>query len=170
MEAPKDEQIVALLIDMQPGFVERVTVANCEILIQNQLRIIRLCVIRNVPLIVIEYQGHGETIPELLTAMQGVKRIMRVEKWNDNAFSNPELLKHLQELEADTLLLTGINASYCVLDTAAAAVLHGYKILTADRLIENGSHQPSDKALDWYKANGTLFPTMRPILRNLVLR
>jgi nicotinamidase-related amidase len=103
-----------LLIDMQDNFLEYIEDKEKKKLIKNQIGIIYLCEVYDIPLIFLEYEGNGRTIGELQEAAQKVRVKIALEKSYDDGFANTDLADKLRALSIDTLLLMGINASACV--------------------------------------------------------
>jgi len=56
------DQIAVILIDMQADFVKRIRKDEVDNLIESQVRIISFCADYDIPLIILEYAHHGETI------------------------------------------------------------------------------------------------------------
>ncbi len=49
-------------------------------------------------------------------------------KWCQDAFTNPDFGRYLEENQIDTLYLVGVDAYACVMRTAAGAVNRGYQV------------------------------------------
>ena len=61
-----------------------------------------------------------------------------------NAFSNPEFEKYLVANQVDQLVITGVYADQCVLDTALAALDRKYRV----KFVRNGVGSSSEKAVN----------------------
>lgn len=144
-----------ILIDMQEDFVCGLTEHARDKIITGQRRIIQLCVDHDIPFFTVEYQGHGETIPELSEEIEQVKRRWTVLKLSKSAFSQPVLRQILTDLHISQLVLMGVNASLCVFFTARDARDHGYQLITGNELIANCRYhvnlEDSPHVLDWYR-------------------
>ena len=111
-----------LLVDMQPGFVKHLFPDEEETLLRNKKRLLVECSRFDVLVISLLYKKYGKLITELRGAYNSVSRRINLVKPEDDGFSNPSLKSHLDNFNTKTVLLTGLNASYCVLDTAERAV------------------------------------------------
>ncbi len=65
-------------------------------------------------------------------------------KKKPNAFSNPEFEKYLVENQVNQLVITGVYADQCVLDTALAALDRKYQV----KFVRNGVGSSSEKKVD----------------------
>ena len=142
-----------ILIDMQSGFIEDVEIIKRQEIIQGQIKILKECADKNIPVIVLEFRGQGKTIAILAHYLNMISVVKYITKsWNDE-FYVTDLNKILQELGVKALILMGINAGYCVKATAESAIAHGYKIMTADDLIANSHYHKHDYP-EWFMKNG----------------
>jgi nicotinamidase-related amidase len=147
--------LVVLLIDMQDYYVRLLTKATQEGIVAQQIRVIRTCAEKNVPLVVLEYRGCGRTIPILLDEITKVPRVITIAKSYNNGFRGTKLHKVLRRFGATELALMGINASSCVRDTADSAISLRYRIVTANDVIaDEAGRDGRGKSRQWYEANG----------------
>ncbi len=65
-------------------------------------------------------------------------------KKKPNAFSNPEFEKYLVENQVSQLVITGVYADQCVLDTALGALDRKYQV----KFVRNGVGSSSEKAVN----------------------
>jgi nicotinamidase-related amidase len=160
--------MAVLLIDMQDHFVdglgEREEVAH---LVLSQIAVLRRCQKENIPVIVLEYDGCGKTIPDLEAELTSIRMVIRVTKSQDSGFSGTKLDDKLRDLGVGTLLLMGINADACVLKTAKDARKLGYVVITNTELIAC-PNQTAASYGDWYRVNGVFVEKVPETLRALV--
>lgn len=150
--------VVAVLIDMQPDFIEGLNEDEVRVIIEAQLAVIEACKAYDIPLIVLEFWCWGTTLPELWDAVRKVPRHFRITKRKDSGFTSNQFTHTLESLRPRKLLLMGVNASYCVLSTAKGALRRGYEVVTAEDLIADGvAHASRGKEREWYRRNGTFF-------------
>jgi len=166
--APTDTSFdVAVLIDMQPYFVNKLEAGTRERLIQAQVKVIRYCAEKDIPLIVLEYEKRGTTLAELRAEARKVSRVVVITKGHSSGFQSVQFRQELDAFKADSLLLMGVNASCCVLATALDAHDEKYRILTAPDLIADG---PSVKDIDtqaterWFRRKTMLLPSSLSIV------
>jgi len=155
------DETAVLLIDMQERFVCMLWRHTRRRLVKAQIELLQHCARENVPLFVLQYIGDGDVIEELWEAIENVPRAQFITKNWDDGFNETNLGGYLEELRVKSLVLTGVNASFCVKKTAQTAVRLGYKIATASSLIANYAMLQNlffqdDYQLHrrWYKRNG----------------
>lgn len=73
-----------------------------------------------------------------------------VNKMRYSGFSEPHLLAHLQERQADALIVTGSETDVCVLATVLGAVDTGYRVILVTDAICSSSDAGHDALLQVY--------------------
>lgn len=149
----RKDGLVVILIDMQQGFLDYLNNEEQERIILNQMYVIRWCAQENIPIVVLEYKRRKRTIDILIEELESVKNLEIIEKSHDDGFSNAELDYYLKKIGAKNLFLMGINASYCVKETAQGGIEKGYKIITSNDVI---ACRGGDNSISWYEENGTV--------------
>lgn len=158
-----------LLIDMQGPFLENVGAEEKEEEIPYQIEVLNAAKRNNIPLFVIEYEGMGSTIDELMDVIS-TSDYTFVTKPDNNGFRDTNLDDLLKEKGVHSLTLMGIFASACVRSTAKGALERGYDILTStDVIADSDSHYSweENESADWYAENGTLFENHEQIVNYL---
>lgn len=124
-------------------------------LVKEHLRVVRACAEKNIPIVVLEFGDWGLTVDVLKREIDKVPRKALIIKPHRDGFIATKLDKTLKSFDANSLLLMGVNASYCVLETAKSAVRLRYKIITAEKLIADslGDYE-KEKSKSWYEQNG----------------
>ncbi len=145
---------------MQPKFVADLHPIDKGNLVGNQCDLLRVCAEKDIPLFILEHTiTTGGTIDEVSVAAEKVPRAKVIRKEENDGFFRTTLRADLKALGTRSVILTGINASFCVLDTAFSALRFGHRIITAENLIADGVPGVNLKKMrSWYKANGTFFP------------
>jgi nicotinamidase-related amidase len=140
-----------VIIDMQFPFL------NCgynkekkKSLIQAQKNMIKLYKEENLPVITLEFNCYGSTIPEIRTEFEQLEKKALVVKGDDSGFSHEYFEQVLKEWEIKHLILTGVSARACVAETAQDAKTRGYQFSTAVDLISDSNDLPIRYA-EWYK-------------------
>ncbi|MBS3117755.1 isochorismatase family protein [Candidatus Woesearchaeota archaeon] len=134
--------------------------------LRHRLSIYINCV-QDYPLIALEYQGKGRTTKRLREIIQEVKRHIFIEKDSDDGFTSGTLENLLRKWDVKFLLITGINAAFCVKETAEGAVLRGINIITARQLISDRRYQSIRYAEEWFEENGTYFQDYETLLQTM---
>lgn len=156
--------LAVILVDMQDHFVGMLGADDKECLIRNQTTILKECAEHGVPVVVLEYVGHGKTVYPLAELVAKVPKTVTIAKCCDDGFSGTDLDVHLIGLKAKSVILMGVNASFCVKETAQSAVRLGYQVFTSDRLIADACKcslcVAAAKSVAWYQDNAHLLPTL----------
>jgi nicotinamidase-related amidase len=142
-----------VIIDMQNSFVagkgyDQIA-ANQQILkkmIQVELQAIHAAKAAGIPIIFMEYQGQGGTLPVLLNATSGYKNVAVISKGTDGMFDEDnvnlnELKDFLKKNRVHDLILTGVNGESCVLNSIKGALQRHYRVFA----LENGIADFSSK-------------------------
>lgn len=130
-----DEEIKAKLavfiIDMQDDFImgNKAKLA----LIPRQINLIKFCQENNLPLFLVEYNGHGRTVAPLLEEINKISRdnLYLVLKDHWSPFSSTAVAEVLRDIGIEYVLVSGVNACACVYETLAESVDLGFKPLVS---------------------------------------
>ncbi len=75
-----------------------------------------------------------------------------IEKNKDSGFYETDLHDRLQELEVDTVIITGMQTQICVQTTAADAFFRGYNVIVPSDGVVSARPEDQNRALDWLKS------------------
>lgn len=137
---------------------------------QNLLARVRILLeglkILNIPLLLSEQypKGLGTTLPELIKLIEGVKPL---EKISFSCCGEPGIREHLSKLDKKWIIICGIEAHVCVLQTVTDLVEMGIEpVVVADCI---ASRNPEDKkvALKRMSDEGAVITTSESILFEL---
>jgi nicotinamidase-related amidase len=151
-----------ILVDMQDFFLKNFLPSAKKTLIENQLRVIDICVKKKIPFIILEYKCRGVFRGSLIGGLD--KKIQNahkevIVKEHNSGFTKTKLHSILKELRVKKLLIMGVNANGCVQDTAIGARSRGFKVVTSCGVIGSASRGDlglSKRNKDWYVCN-TIF-------------
>ena len=163
----KQPRYAALLIDMQPGFLNEHNLDDQKMLFLAQRQILGFCVNENIPVGVLEYQGltypgFGQTVDCLREIVDRVPVHSLIQKDHDNGFESTPLDEQLHRWNATDLIVMGIYACCCVLDTCESARALGYSLHTARDCIADPISDAS--SYYWYEGCSTLYPTSSDLI------
>lgn len=154
---------------MQEHFLDKAVAEERERMIRSQDMVLSTCASRDVPVLVLEYGGEGDTIAMLRARISQVPRHRYLQKWHSNGFYQTSAKLQLQIWGVERVLLMGISASHCVQATAEGARKDGFRTITAAQLIADGQQsQRYAKSEAWYRRNGLWFNDYRECLPLLV--
>jgi len=130
-----------LVIDLQRGAFDGVrssVISEPDRLIGNALALLRAARKSSIPIIFIQHcEGAGEVfeegsvhgqLHESLTPLPGEKVL---KKYASSAFENTDLETTLKDLEAEELVLCGLQSEYCISNTAKSALKLGFGVVVA---------------------------------------
>lgn len=171
-----DSQKALFVIDIQEDYTgeaakEPFPYKDSSTLVKNVNKIIELASEKNIIVVYVKqefYGVFGKLFSKMFchgTAIKGNpgteidKRIHIVSnnifsKITAGAFSNPMLIKLLEEHKVDTVYLTGIDAEYCVYATAKGALKHGYNVFIIKDGIALRAEHKWDEILKKYEHDG----------------
>ncbi len=155
-----------LLIDMQTQYLIRLNPMQIILLLDSQEELIKQCAAYDYPLFVVEYEDASRTNTSLRRHFDDVPRNYLYTKFRDDAFTNPELPKKIDELSLEYLCVMGINASACVKETMESAIRLGKKIITTPQIIANNRYEQKyfKKTLEWIEERGILLANYSDII------
>lgn len=132
----KREECVLVLIDVQEKLLP--AIAQKEAILQNIIRLVKFARLLDIPVILTEQEKLGSTLHEVADEAADVHPIGKV---SFNCFLSGEFERCMKQFENKTLILAGVEAHICVLQTALHA-LSSFKVhVVADaigsRTVEN---------------------------------
>jgi nicotinamidase-related amidase len=160
------ENTSALFIDFQerlfPAMDEKETLLkNAKILVEG-LKIL------GIPMVFTQQytKGLGETIEELKSLVPGFNAI---EKTDFSCFGAEEYTTFLQEKKSKTIILCGIEAHVCVLQTVVDLKAHGFFPIVVTDCITSRSAISKESAIDRFRFENIMMGTCESILFELTL-
>ncbi len=119
------EDSILLIVDVQERLSTVMT--QKDRVVKNNLHLIELAKMIDVPVVVSEQypKGLGRTIPELQAALPYYRP---VEKMTFDCCSQPAFLEELKDHNRNTIILTGMEAHVCVLQTCLGLLKGGMNV------------------------------------------
>ncbi len=148
-----------VIIDMQPRYLADITTDSRDGIVAGIGDLTTLCKKHNLPIAVIEYADSGKTITAVRNLIKPVPNRNRrvITKYHCSGFQGTTLDRFLKLRDVDTIVIVGVHASYCIRETAVAAIEAGYRVTTAPDLIADNSIASIKKMWSWYKENTTFY-------------
>ena len=145
---------ILVIIDVQERLAP--VVRDKDALIENVQRLVKFSLLAEIPVVVTEQQKLGQTVPEIMDLMPSITPITKL---TFDCFKSPEFCDLVSRLNRKTLIITGIEAHICVLQTA----LHGlesYNVhVIADAIGSRSLHNKEIALRRMEKAGVTLSST-----------
>lgn len=166
----KPENTLLLVIDVQEKLLP--SIADNKLLVKNISRLIRGFQIHNAPVIYTEQypKGLGKTVEPIAKELAGIEAI---EKLEFSCFQNKDFLQAIKKYsDKQNIVICGIEAHVCVLQTCLDAIDEGYAYnvhFVADAI---SSRKPYDcqYAFDKMKLCGVMPSTVEMALFELTHR
>ena len=116
-----------LIVDVQQRLVPAVRSSNAEELIPNIMTLIQAADLFGVPIVTTEQypQGLGPTVPELAALLKGRAGL---PKLSFSGVRDDGIRKDIEQHNRKQIILCGIEAHVCVLQTALDLMLEGYGV------------------------------------------
>jgi nicotinamidase-related amidase len=151
LKAEKEKPAV-LLIDMQRWWWEKE--ANIEgaenrrkfrALLESQKRVLREARNHNVPILIVEFAGYGETLSELIEAVGDYDNFLHLKKNRTGLFSRRNKTKEaalafLRERNVKDLIVMGANGEGCVASTIIQAIRENFRVIAYPYGIADFNH------------------------------
>jgi isochorismate hydrolase len=162
-----------MLIDMQEEFIWNPMPREIIELVESQKKLFNFACEKQIPIFVLEYIDSGKTIDELITTLSKNKTYFLPKYKNDGfvksyhilenkELSNEQLIEKLDEEKITNLIFTGVNKDACVLATVKNAKNRGYKIFTAEELMNR-----KKQCEYWYYENSNHYETLTELLNEI---
>ncbi|MFH1455849.1 MAG: isochorismatase family protein [archaeon] len=143
-----DANFAIVVVDMQDEFTPLIKKKELKKEIPNQQKVLEAAIEYDIPVLVLEYYGPSQTIPEIKEKVLEVPRYRFVTKNRDSGFLerdncsieglNP--VDWLNTNNVDSLYFMGINTDYCVYASAVDAFwYYDFQIATTTDVIASYS-------------------------------
>ncbi len=119
------DQTALIVVDFQEKLLPKIF--NAQAIVPQAIKLIRFARELDIPLLVTEQypKGLGATVPELVEELGGK---LPLTKTSFGCFGADGFVAALRNLGRTQLLITGIEAHVCVMQTVLAALENGYGV------------------------------------------
>jgi nicotinamidase-related amidase len=161
------EQCTLVVVDIQEKLLP--PIFNKERLVRNSQLLIRLAKILSLPVLVTtQYsKGLGSTVPEIAELLTDVPAFDKLEF---SCFGSSEFRSRLKSLPGsrNTVLLCGMEAHICVMQTALGALNEGYLVHVASDAVGSRAEWNWKIGLDRMKAAGAVISSTEMMMYELL--
>lgn len=164
------EDTLALVIDYQEKLVP--VMKNKDELVKNSVRLVKGLKTLEVPMIITEQykKGLGGTIKEITeaaTKLEKEESPIILDKISFSCAENEEFLKVMKDFNKKNMILCGIEAHICVLQTAIDLKELGYQVILVTNCIDSRKEEDKDMAINRAVYEGVILTTYESILFEL---
>lgn len=158
------EGAVLLIIDVQEKLFPHME--EKEKIVENLQRLIKFAKIMEIPIILTEQysKGLGKTIPEIKRLIPHIRPIHKVEF---SCFGSEEFKRLMKEMEAKTLILTGIETHICITQTALEG-LSSYRICVISDAVSSRTIENKQIALERMRQNGVIISSTEMLIYEIL--
>ncbi|HZK02387.1 MAG TPA: hydrolase [Anaerovoracaceae bacterium] len=159
------EDAVLVLIDFQERLMP--AMADSDVLKENSIKLVKGSRILGLPILVTQQytKGLGPTISEIHDA---IGQYEPIEKTSFSAMGEEAFEKELKGLHKKTIILAGIEAHVCVLQTAIDLTESGYDVFLVSDCISSRSSDDKKYAQRRMTGSGILETTCESVLFELL--
>lgn len=159
------KDVLAMIIDYQSKLVPVMT--EKDSLLRNSLKLIKGLQILHIPMVVTQQytKGLGETIQEIQNILE--TETQYYEKVTFSSMEEENIKIAVAGYEKKTLLVCGIEAHVCVLQTVIDAIEAGYQVVVVKDCISSRNLNDMEIALLRMQQEGALITTSESILFEL---
>ena len=163
----QSEQCALVVVDIQEKLLP--PIFNKDELIKNSQLLIRVANVLEIPVVVTtQYvQGLGAVVPEISSLINHVRAI---DKLDFSCFGSNDFRSLLKSLPGNrnTVLLCGMEAHICVMQTALGALNDGYLVHVATDAIGSRVRWNWDIGIDRMRAAGAVISTTEMMIYELL--
>jgi nicotinamidase-related amidase len=160
-------QCALVVVDIQEKLLP--PIFNKEALVKNSQLLIRLAKILSIPVVLTtQYsKGLGGAVPEIASLLQDVQAIDKLEF---SCFGSDQFRSGLKSLPGNrnTLLLCGMEAHICVMQTALGALNEGYLVHVASDAVGSRAEWNWKIGLDRMRAAGAVISSAEMMMYELL--
>ena len=158
------ENTAGLIIDLQESLFPHMQ--NKEQLLNRHLILCKGLRQLNIPIMVAQMysKGLGATIPPVLEALE---HISHLEKNSFSCLDEPLIVEALSALQKKIIIIAGIEAHICVLQTVLDLLENGYVPVVIEDCISSRKESDKSIAIKRMRSSGAIISTTESILFEL---
>lgn len=158
------EESVLVIIDIQEKLMP--VIAQKEIILHNTNRLLRFARLLDIPVVVTEQEKLGLTLPEIAAEVVGINPVGKVFF---NCFMSGQFENRISQFAHKTLILTGVEAHICVMQTALHA-LSSYNVHVIADAIGSRTIENRDIAIERMRQSGATISSTEMFIYEILQR
>jgi nicotinamidase-related amidase len=154
-----------VIIDVQEKLFANM--AEKEVLAENLARLMQFAHIIGIPVILTEQypKGLGQTISQVKGLVPNLQPIEKVEF---SCFGSQKFKEALARIQAETLILTGIETHICVTQTAIEGLENGFRTYVVEDATSSRSLEDKDIAIHRIRQSGVVVVSTEMLIYELL--
>jgi len=155
---------VFIMVDVQEKFLP--VIRDIKKVIWNSNILIKAAEILGMPLIVTEQypKGLGKTLQKIHLP----KNLKVIEKVHFSCFGSKEFVKELEKMKIKSMVLFGIEAHVCILNTALDALKSGYEVHVVADAVSSRTPENKSLAIERMRQSGAFICSTEMVLFQLM--
>jgi nicotinamidase-related amidase len=158
------EDSVLVVIDVQDRLMP--VISGKEALLQNVLRLIKFSKIVDIPIVITEQEKLGNTLSEIMVEVKGIHPIGKVYF---NCFKSLEFENNIKQLERKTIIVVGVEAHICVMQTALHA-LPSFRVQIVEDAVGSRSTENRNIAIARMRQAGAIITSTETFIYEILQR
>jgi len=155
------KQTALLIVDVQQRINS--VVMDGRGVVQNIVKLIEGCKVFDIPIFITEQypKGLGPTEPALIEALEGQTPL---QKMTFSCCGSQDFVEHLMSHNTKQLIVTGIEAHVCVLQTALDLLAQNFQVHIPKDAVSSRKELDYKTALDQMSQAGAILTTVETVL------
>jgi nicotinamidase-related amidase len=161
------EEAAAAVIDVQERLLPHIH--EGDVILRNCLKLIEGLKILSVPVVITQQytRGLGPTVPSIISLFPEFRY---VEKVSFSCCGEPAFEKEIERLAKNNIILCGIEAHVCVLQTCLDLLASGKKPVIVEDCVSSRKQADKTVAIERMRQEGAVITTFESLLFELTRR
>jgi nicotinamidase-related amidase len=158
------EEAAAVVIDIQESLLTHIH--EGDVILRNCLKLIEGLKLLSVPVLITQQytKGLGPTVPSIINLFHEFRYI---EKITFSCCGEPAFEKEIERLSKNIIILCGIEAHVCVLQTCIDLLSSGRKPIVVEDCVSSRKANDKIAAINRMRQEGAIITTMESLLFEL---
>jgi nicotinamidase-related amidase len=150
-----------VVVDVQQRLVE--TIAEHEAVVHSIVALVKAAEVLRLPVLATEQENLGETVPDIKTLLHNDA----TRKLSFSSCDSLEFMTNLNAARRKTVIICGIEAHICVLQTVLDLIQNRYSVVVVSDATSSHSVGDRDAAIRRSEASGAVITTCEAIIYEL---
>lgn len=159
------ENAALIVVDVQEKLFP--LISGKERVLENIRRLIQFARIIGLPIVLTEQypKGLGSTLREIKDLVPDVQPIEKIEF---SCFGSKEFKETIKLLNAETLIIVGIETHICIMQTAIEGLKEGFKVCVVNDATSSRNLEDKEVAVERLRDNGVIVASTEMLIYELL--